>query len=1044
MNAILDSKNVLRSYRITRSSTRGSITAETENSNDNSNSQTPSVPETHDSTLPRRATLPQLPVLKVELPKMGLTARLATDQNQKRKSEDNTNEGSSEQKVSQKDSNETTPVVEGQEDSRASPAVLLDPVTGLLEPVQKKAFEHTAVIQGIKPMSTGVSTITTTASVVPSTTGPATGVVCQSPIVSASLSTTTVNATTSVITPPNHSVITSAAIQDIPNISERIHGSTTAVKLKTGKPFNLPEIEKPVIITASETSSAPATGADALIAPTTSAQVSTITVKPTPTIAESIAPPMTPISTSMATHSTHSQPITITPKYPPPVGQPLVPIAQPMPGQWPQNLVTTAAHQQSRQYPPSAPTSHSVVTTSHNRPSIPSMPTYIDSKPKIEMNANMSQPQPPPAHQKLTLEPKAPPSMPTSVVTSHSSAEPLISPPIHSKHDSRRDSISSKSSSKYGSGLQIAGYPTPAHETPGAHITVGPNLQSAANRGVIEELLQNPHLLPQQKQDIIANIQREQREQLSRERSITPASIHEQSVRGSAQTPTPDPQNSLIPPHMAGLMRPPSQAGLIHPHLGLHPSEMQALEQMRQEMMAAQYMHSPHYNSLPDLRARQEAQGLVRAAMNLPPRFVYPTANFQMPLTPDSKAHELTLKERERLERQQQEERAFREKARKEQKESGRESVGRLSHQEELELKNSIQRQAEAADRLLSSMQPPPPLAPLRIPGIPPIPGMSLALRQFAPHLLSPHERYTDSPAIVYSQGRPQSTHQMRAEELKQQEVMRRSPIVKLDESRKYQTPTDFSQLHRQQLTSHSPQYTLDGRSMQPPSHSPGALSYRKESTRSPMPTPTEAEVLRKQIMAQYPGKDMSPSPGSLALNMSAQQLAAGAHLQLTHSQSHLPNEGLIRRAGMHPIPQLGSEPPIHGPPPPAHAISQAAHHQSMAQTPQHASQVPQHGDALLQRYPVMWQGLFALKNDQAAVQMHYVSGNMRIAQHSLPPFAEGGVSPLRIAQRMRLEPQQLQGLSRKIQVCLHFVLDLPLTFEDIYRITIIVFFVTL
>ena len=38
-----DSKNVLRSYRITHSSTRGSITNETDNRNDNSNSQTPSV-----------------------------------------------------------------------------------------------------------------------------------------------------------------------------------------------------------------------------------------------------------------------------------------------------------------------------------------------------------------------------------------------------------------------------------------------------------------------------------------------------------------------------------------------------------------------------------------------------------------------------------------------------------------------------------------------------------------------------------------------------------------------------------------------------------------------------------------------------------------------------------------------------------------------------------------------------------------------------------------------------------------------------------------
>lgn len=71
----------------------------------------------------------------------------------------------------------------------------------------------------------------------------------------------------------------------------------------------------------------------------------------------------------------------------------------------------------------------------------------------------------------------------------------------------------------------------------------------------------------------------------------------------------------------------------------------------------------------------------------------------------------------------------------------------------------------------------------------------------------------------------------------------------------------------------------------------------------------------------------------------------------------------------------------------------------------------------LLQRYPVMWQGLLALKNDQAAVQMHFVSGNHNVAICSLPTISEGGTPPLRIAQRMRLEQTQLEGVARRMQM---------------------------
>ncbi len=67
------------------------------------------------------------------------------------------------------------------------------------------------------------------------------------------------------------------------------------------------------------------------------------------------------------------------------------------------------------------------------------------------------------------------------------------------------------------------------------------------------------------------------------------------------------------------------------------------------------------------------------------------------------------------------------------------------------------------------------------------------------------------------------------------------------------------------------------------------------------------------------------------------------------------------------------------------------------------------------QKYPIIWQGHLALKNDTAAVQLHFVSGNNVLAHRSLPP-PEGG-SFLRIAQRMRLEASQLEGVARRMTV---------------------------
>ncbi|XP_051844422.1 msx2-interacting protein isoform X1 [Antechinus flavipes] len=93
--------------------------------------------------------------------------------------------------------------------------------------------------------------------------------------------------------------------------------------------------------------------------------------------------------------------------------------------------------------------------------------------------------------------------------------------------------------------------------------------------------------------------------------------------------------------------------------------------------------------------------------------------------------------------------------------------------------------------------------------------------------------------------------------------------------------------------------------------------------------------------------------------------------------------------------------------------------------SPQPISQRPVDMVQLLKKYPIVWQGLLALKNDTAAVQLHFVSGNNVLAHRSLPTSEVG--PPLRIAQRMRLEASQLDGVARRMTVETDYCLLLAL-----------------
>uniref|UniRef100_A0A1A8UVK2 Msx2-interacting protein n=1 Tax=Nothobranchius furzeri TaxID=105023 RepID=A0A1A8UVK2_NOTFU len=112
----------------------------------------------------------------------------------------------------------------------------------------------------------------------------------------------------------------------------------------------------------------------------------------------------------------------------------------------------------------------------------------------------------------------------------------------------------------------------------------------------------------------------------------------------------------------------------------------------------------------------------------------------------------------------------------------------------------------------------------------------------------------------------------------------------------------------------------------------------------------------------------------------------------------------------------------------------------SSSQQPRHDMKLEHSGHRpvdmvqLLTKYPIVWQGLLALKNDQAAVQLHFVSGNTMLAQRSLPP-PEGG-SLLRIVQRMRLEASQLDSVARRMTMendyCLLLALPCGRDKEDV------------
>lgn len=175
-------------------------------------------------------------------------------------------------------------------------------------------------------------------------------------------------------------------------------------------------------------------------------------------------------------------------------------------------------------------------------------------------------------------------------------------------------------------------------------------------------------------------------------------------------------------------------------------------------------------------------------------------------------------------------------------------------------------------------------------------------------------------------------------------------------------------------------------------------LELRRDSRRTPHERATDSPQIAQVYMMHSAAGRLVPPP----------QFSAGPAGTVQPRNYFEPPPAHLR--SQYSIP--GSEPPV-----PERVLSpQRDSRKQLVGTPPHPPP-PDSFITLLERYPVMWQGILALKNDQAAVQMHFVYGNPNVASGSLLCKSDGSTPPLRIAQRMRLEPTQVAGVTGKMQV---------------------------
>ncbi|KAF0875617.1 msx2-interacting protein [Crocuta crocuta] len=212
--------------------------------------------------------------------------------------------------------------------------------------------------------------------------------------------------------------------------------------------------------------------------------------------------------------------------------------------------------------------------------------------------------------------------------------------------------------------------------------------------------------------------------------------------------------------------------------------------------------------------------------------------------------------------------------------------------------------------------------------------------------------------------------------------------------------PTQPSQLSQPGQTPNSkmPQVSQEAKGTQT-----GAEQPRLSTVPANRPAESHAQVQRAQA---DPSQTSYPSPVSISMKPDL--------------PAPLPSQAAPKQPSFIPTTSSPSTPPGLAL---THTEAQAA--PKPDSSPHLTSQRPVDMVQLLKKYPIVWQGLLALKNDTAAVQLHFVSGNNVLAHRSLP-LSEGG-PPLRIAQRMRLEASQLEGVARRMTVETDYCLLLAL-----------------
>ncbi|GIY80439.1 protein split ends [Caerostris extrusa] len=524
----------------------------------------------------------------------------------------------------------------------------------------------------------------------------------------------------------------------------------------------------------------------------------------------------------------------------------------------------------------------------------------------------------------------------------------------------------------------------PTNRITDSHVHLSGAHAHSANVGVISDILQNQYLQP--KEYNMSSDQHYDRNLVQMVRSSTPitSNIPPEIIRPIESphitTPPITSANHSLPSaesHSHGnstlhLRQPPLMVS-AHTSRALHHPELATL--MHQQIMFSPFSHHSDLRVQPDVRTMGMNSHYGYSAM---PSSADVSSNFKQPsqhrhhsTIMDAKAEQKGIDE---LSKVRHETRNIEEKSRSK---SMRNKKEYAAAQKEKELKMIYSETRDDADsgRLLSSTSAIAPHSSRQ----PQHAHFASPILQMSPHIPSPHDRTTDSPVIanIYSvQGR-----------------ISQLPLAGQVDDRGLGAHT--SHLYKTDATE----------GIKPPiAHQtqPSTSPYHARQQLLGVPTIGSSAPAHIDIRSSNPAH----SPNSIAYKKDAQQIAS------IHNARTLSRQGATSVS-----PGSGTYlciPTDHVVPPPAHTASPST---TVAIGPQ---LIPPHlvyqDPYVMQNYPVVWQGSLALKNDQAIVQMHYVSGNIAIAQESLP-HGEYEAALLRIAQRMRLEPQQLEGVRKKTQL---------------------------